>query len=91
MGGYEVTNSCRGCLARRCEDVCPKGCLLYTSEMEPPKDDGPYPPEEHLHKEVSPSGALFVITVLTLLPIDVYKRQGRCCAGFALSLGAFAG
>ena len=24
MGGYEVTNSCRGCLARRCEDACPK-------------------------------------------------------------------
>ena len=22
MGGYEVTNSCRGCLAHRCEDVC---------------------------------------------------------------------
>ena len=22
MGGYEVTNACRGCLAHRCEDVC---------------------------------------------------------------------
>ena len=28
MGGYEVTNSCRGCLARRCEDVCPKGATI---------------------------------------------------------------
>ena len=28
MGGYEVTNSCRGCLARRCEDVCPKGASI---------------------------------------------------------------
>ena len=24
MGGFEVTNSCRGCLAHRCEDVCKK-------------------------------------------------------------------
>ena len=22
VGGYEVTNACRGCLAHRCEDVC---------------------------------------------------------------------
>ena len=22
MGGYEVTGACRGCLMRRCEDVC---------------------------------------------------------------------
>ena len=22
MGGYEVTDACRGCLAHRCEDVC---------------------------------------------------------------------
>ena len=27
MGGYEVTNACRGCLAHRCEDVCPKGAI----------------------------------------------------------------
>ena len=29
MGGYEVTNSCRGCLAHRCEDVCPKGAISF--------------------------------------------------------------
>ncbi len=28
-GGYEVTNSCRGCLAHRCEDVCPKGAITF--------------------------------------------------------------
>lgn len=29
MGGYEVTNSCRGCLAHRCEDVCKKGAISF--------------------------------------------------------------
>ena len=24
IGGYNVTNACRGCLAHRCEDVCKK-------------------------------------------------------------------
>ena len=27
MGGYEVTNACRGCLAHRCEDVCRSGAI----------------------------------------------------------------
>ena len=29
MGGYEVTNACRGCLAHRCEDVCKKGAISF--------------------------------------------------------------
>lgn len=29
MGGYEVTNSCRGCLAHRCEDACKKGAISF--------------------------------------------------------------
>lgn len=29
MGGYEVTNACRGCLAHRCEDVCKKGAITF--------------------------------------------------------------
>ncbi len=29
MGGYEVTNSCRGCLAHRCEDVCKFGAISF--------------------------------------------------------------
>ncbi len=29
MGGYEVTNSCRGCLAHRCEDVCKFGAIVF--------------------------------------------------------------
>ena len=27
MGGYEVTDACRGCLAHRCEDACKKGAI----------------------------------------------------------------
>ena len=27
--GYEVTDSCRGCLAHRCEDVCKRGALWF--------------------------------------------------------------
>lgn len=29
MGGYDVTNSCRGCLAHRCEDVCKRGAITF--------------------------------------------------------------
>ena len=29
MGGYEVTNSCRGCLAHRCESVCRFGAISF--------------------------------------------------------------
>ena len=31
MGGYEVTNACRGCLAHRCEDVCKRGAISFDS------------------------------------------------------------
>lgn len=27
--GYEVTESCRGCMAHRCEDVCKKGAISF--------------------------------------------------------------
>lgn len=29
MGGYEVTDSCRGCLAHRCEEACKKGAITF--------------------------------------------------------------
>ncbi len=29
VGGYEVTNACRGCLAHRCEDACKFGAISY--------------------------------------------------------------
>lgn len=29
VAGYEITNSCRGCLAHRCEDVCKRGAIFF--------------------------------------------------------------
>ncbi len=29
VGGYKVTDVCRGCLAHRCEDVCKKGAITF--------------------------------------------------------------
>lgn len=29
VGGYEVTNACRGCLAHRCEDVCKRDAITF--------------------------------------------------------------
>ncbi len=28
-GGYQVSDACRGCLAHRCEDVCPKNAISF--------------------------------------------------------------
>ena len=33
MGGYEVTEACRGCLAHRCEDVCRRGAITFDSQQ----------------------------------------------------------
>ena len=32
VGGFEVTNACRGCLAHRCDDVCKFGALTFDSD-----------------------------------------------------------
>lgn len=32
VGGFEVTNACRGCLAHRCEDVCRFGALFFDND-----------------------------------------------------------
>ena len=32
VGGYEVTNACRGCLAHRCEDVCRFGAISFDED-----------------------------------------------------------
>lgn len=33
VGGYEVTNACRGCIAHRCEQACKRGAITYDSEQ----------------------------------------------------------
>ena len=32
-GGYSVTDACRGCLAHRCEDVCPKNAITFDDQQ----------------------------------------------------------
>ena len=32
-GGYSVTDGCRGCLAHRCEDVCPRNALSFDEPL----------------------------------------------------------
>ena len=33
MGGFEVTDACRGCLAHRCEDVCRRGAITIDNNL----------------------------------------------------------
>lgn len=33
MGGYEVTNACRGCMAHRCEDACKVGAITIDANQ----------------------------------------------------------
>lgn len=28
VGGYEITNMCRGCIAHYCQDACPRDCIV---------------------------------------------------------------
>ncbi len=33
MGGYQVSEACRGCMAHRCEDVCRKGAITFDRQQ----------------------------------------------------------
>ncbi|PKM72044.1 MAG: ferredoxin [Firmicutes bacterium HGW-Firmicutes-16] len=33
VGGFEITESCRGCIAHRCEDACPRGAIVFDHEQ----------------------------------------------------------
>ena len=32
VGGYQVSDSCRGCISKRCSDVCPVGAITFDSD-----------------------------------------------------------
>ncbi len=32
VGGYEIGGDCRGCIAHRCEDVCPKDAIFFENQ-----------------------------------------------------------
>lgn len=51
------------------EKKCPLcGTVVYDPTVEMPNGRPPYPPEERQSEKVSPSGALFIITMLFLIP-----------------------
>ena len=33
VGGYEITESCRGCIAHRCEEACPRNAIVFDHEQ----------------------------------------------------------
>lgn len=33
VGGYEVTDACRGCIAHRCEEVCRRGAITFDRQQ----------------------------------------------------------
>lgn len=33
VGGYDVSMACRGCIAHRCEEVCPKNAIVFDHEQ----------------------------------------------------------
>ena len=33
VSGYSVSESCRGCIAHRCEDVCPRGAITFDGHL----------------------------------------------------------
>lgn len=33
VGGFEITNACRGCIAHRCEDACKLGAITFDSNQ----------------------------------------------------------
>ena len=33
LGGYSVTDACRGCIAHRCSEACPKKAINFTSNL----------------------------------------------------------
>ncbi|MCQ2797311.1 MAG: monomeric [FeFe] hydrogenase [Bacilli bacterium] len=33
LGGYQVTSDCRGCIAHRCAEACPKQCISFDENL----------------------------------------------------------
>ncbi len=74
--GYKVSDECRGCLAHRCEDVCPKGAITFDENQ-----------KAHIDKskcvncgrcaQVCPYGAI----------IDHVRPCERACKIKAISMG----
>ena len=40
LGGYTVSDACRGCIAHRCSEVCPKKCISFGPDLKAHIDKG---------------------------------------------------
>lgn len=73
-GGYTVTESCRGCVAHRCEDVCPRGAITF---------------DEHYHAHIDKSKCINCGKCAQICPYSAIANRRRPCEN-ACKVGAIS-
>ena len=64
VSGYSVSESCRGCIAPRCEDVCPRGAITF---------------DEHLKAHIDKSKCVECGRCAQVCPYSAIVNQKRPC------------
>ena len=64
VSGYSVSESCRGCIAHRCEDVCPRGAITF---------------DEHLKAHIDKSKCVECGRCAQVCPYSAIVNQKRPC------------
>ena len=64
MSGYEITDCCRGCIAHRCEDVCPRGAISF---------------DEHQKGHIDKSNCVNCGRCATVCPYSAILNRKRPC------------
>ena len=72
--GYEVTESCRGCIAHRCRDICPRGAITA---------------DEHQHAHIDKSKCINCGLCARVCPYSAIINRRRPCEN-ACKLGAIS-
>ena len=62
--GYEITDTCRGCIAHRCEEVCPKQAITF---------------DEHLKGHIDKSKCINCGRCATVCPYSAIANRRRPC------------
>ena len=63
-GGYQVSDACRGCLAHRCEDVCPRAAITY---------------DEHQHAHIDKAKCVNCGKCADVCPYSAIVNRKRPC------------